>query len=165
MWLNGGAFCDSKDSCLDRCDPNHDGVSPLFLPKEIKKELSQEVDNHLCTADNRPSIHSNYSFFSPEPQNPLHDYWCLMIILMILMMTRMILTTTRIILMMTRMISTMTRLRHVRVPYCTSDTWAGRRNPSEETNGYAFHGKNVFRLLSFLFPPTSSWSFILCSLT
>ena len=108
MWLNGGAFCDSKEACLDRCDPNHDGVSPLFLPKEIKKELSQEVDNHLCTADNRPSIHSNYSFFSPEPQNPLHDYWCLMIILMILMMTRMILTTTRIILMMTRMISTMT---------------------------------------------------------
>ena len=47
--------------------------------------------------------------------------------------------------------------RHVKVPYCTSDTWAGRRNPSEETNGYAFHGKTVFRssclfFLGFFYP-------------
>ena len=25
--LNGGALCDSKDACLDRCDQDHDGVS------------------------------------------------------------------------------------------------------------------------------------------
>jgi len=91
--LNGGALCDSKEACLDRCDRDHDG----------------EVDNHLCTADNRTSINTNNIFFSPDQKNPLHDYW------------------------------------HVKVPYCTSDTWAGGRNPSEETNGYAFHGKTVFR--------------------
>ena len=82
----------------------------------------------MCTADNRPSIYSNYSFFSPEPKNPLHDYWYL--IIMILMMVRMM---------------RMTMKRHVRVPYCTSDTWAGRRDPSEATNGFSFHGKTVFR--------------------
>ena len=41
--------------------------------------------------------------------------------------------------------------RHVKVPYCTSDTWAGRRNPSEETNGYAFQGKTVFRSFCLFF--------------
>ena len=41
--------------------------------------------------------------------------------------------------------------RHVKVPYCTSDTWAGGRNPSEETNGYAFHGKTVFRSFCLFF--------------
>ena len=27
--LNGGALCDSKDACLERCDRDHDGVSFL----------------------------------------------------------------------------------------------------------------------------------------
>jgi len=52
------------------------------------------------------------------------------------------------ILMLVRMKTMMTR--HVRVPYCTSDTWAGRRDPSEATNGYSFHGKTVFRFLTNL---------------
>ena len=29
------------------------------------------------------------------------------------------------------------------VPYCTSDGYAGRRDASDETGGYAFHGKIV----------------------
>ena len=118
-------------------------------------------DNFDDFDDDQNDFDDNQNDFDIDTsQKPLHDYWYLIRILMILMMTRMILTMTRIMLMITRMISTMTRLRHVRVPYCTSDTWAGRRNPSEATNGYAFHGKNVFRLLSFLFSPTSPCSFI-----
>ena len=29
------------------------------------------------------------------------------------------------------------------MPYCTSDGYAGRRDASDETGGYAFHGKIV----------------------
>ena len=53
--------------------------------------------------------------------------------------------------MLVRMRTMMDNLtRHVRVPYCTSDTWAGRRDPSEATNGFSFHGKTVFRFLTNL---------------
>jgi len=93
VMLRGGNLCDSQETCLDRCDSDHNG----------------EIDNRLCTADTRESLQADSGFFSSEPANPLNDYW------------------------------------HVDVPYCTSDTWAGTRNPSEETNSYAFHGKTVFR--------------------
>ena len=58
--------------------------------------------------------------------------------------------------MLVRMRTMMDNLtRHVRVPYCTSDTWAGRRDPSEATNGFSFHGKTVFRFLTNLRSPDS----------
>jgi len=34
---------------------------------------------------------------------------------------------------------------HVHIPYCSSDTWAGTRNGSPDTAGFAFHGKHIFR--------------------
>ena len=57
VWLNGGAFCDSKEACLDRCDSNHDGVRPMETPKLPKNiclrrwTLDSHVFNnifHLC---------------------------------------------------------------------------------------------------------------------
>ena len=33
--------------------------------------------------------------------------------------------------------------RHVIVPYCSSDTWAGTGR--SEVTGYYFHGKHIFR--------------------
>merc|ERR1719369_1817762 len=46
--LNGGNLCDSDQSCLDRCDQNHDG----------------EIDNHLCTASTKLTIERDSGLFS-----------------------------------------------------------------------------------------------------
>merc|ERR1712141_211677 len=61
--LNGGNLCDSDETCLARCDQNHDGV----------------VDNHLCTASTVPAVHKNNGLFSDSQENPLQDFWHVMV--------------------------------------------------------------------------------------
>jgi len=61
--LNGGNLCDSDATCLERCDPNHDGI----------------IDNSLCTASTKPTVHQNNGLFSDDEENPLHDFWHVMV--------------------------------------------------------------------------------------
>ena len=61
--LNGGNLCDSDQTCLDRCDRDHD----------------VEVDNHLCTADTRQTVQQDDGLFAGGEKNPLHDFWLVMV--------------------------------------------------------------------------------------
>jgi len=61
--LNGGNLCDSDQTCLDRCDQNHDG----------------QIDNHLCTASTKQTVQKDTGFFSSREDNPLHDFWHVMV--------------------------------------------------------------------------------------
>jgi len=83
--LQGGAYCDSIESCTDRCD-----------------------NTNLCTADKETLDEDDDGYSWTRGEDPFKDY------------------------------------TQVRVHYCSSDTWAGTREASDQTGGFYFYGKYIF---------------------